>query len=187
MLQLQFNPFPFIETDRLILRSINSNDVDDLFEVLSDPAVAEYDYFYPVETKEKVSVFIERYKREIASNEEITWGIALKENQKLIGTCCLGSFDTGAKRAEVGYALSKAQWGKGFATEAVKGIVAYGFNNIKLNRIEATITPDNIASIRVLEKLKFQKEGIVRQRDLIKGKLEDGVIMGLLESEFDNN
>lgn len=184
MLKIEFKPFPNIETDRLLLREVDFSDIDDLFKVLKDPDVAEYDYFYPVETKEKALAFIERYKRELEENEEITWGIILKESQKLIGTCCLGNFDKGAERAEIGYALAKAQWGKGYATEAAKNILAYGFNSIKLNRIEATITPGNDSSIRVLEKLGFQREGLVRQRDLIKGKLVDGIIMGLLKSEF---
>ena len=184
MIKLEFKPFPNLETERLLLRSIDLSDVDDLFKILNDPDVAEYDYFYPVETKEKTFSFIERYQRELEGNEEITWGIILKENQKLIGTCCLGNFDKGAKRAEIGYALSKAQWGKGYATEAAKKILTYGFKNIKLNRIEATITPGNDSSVRVLEKLGFQREGLVRQRDLIKGKVVDGIIMGLLKSEF---
>lgn len=185
MINLEFKPFPNLETERLLLRSIDSSDVDDLFEVLSDPDVAENDYFYPVETKEEALSFIKRYKQEIEDKEEITWGIILKENQKLIGTCCLGDFDEDAQRSEIGYSISKAEWGKGYATEACRKIIAYGFKKIKLNRIEATITPGNDASIRVLEKLGFQKEGLVRQRDLIKEKLVDGIIMGLLKIEFE--
>lgn len=184
MIKLEFKPFPSLTTERLLLRAVDFNDVDDLFQVLSDPDVAEYDYFYPVETKEKASLFIERYQREIEGNEEITWGIVLKESQKLIGTCCLGNFDKGAERAEIGYAISKAHWGKGYATEAAKKILDYGFNKIKLNRIEATITPGNDSSVRVLEKLGFEREGLVRQRDLVKGKIVDGIIMGLLKSEY---
>jgi len=185
MINLAFKPFPTIETERLLLREVDFADNDDLFDILSDPAVAEYDYFYPVETKEKALSFIERYQRELESNEEITWGIILKESHKLIGTCCLGGFDKGARRAEIGYAVAKAQWGKGYATEAAMKVIAYGFNTIRLNRIEATITPGNNSSIRVMEKLGFKIEGLVRQRDLIKGELVDGVIMGLLKSEFE--
>lgn len=184
MIKQEFKPFPNLETERLLLRSIELTDVDDLFKILNDPDVAEHDYFYPVETKEQTLSFIERYQSEFDSNEEITWGIILKENQKLIGTCCFGNFDKGAERAEIGYALTKVQWGNGYATEAVNKILAYGFMNINLNRIEATITPGNDSSVRVLEKLGFQREGLVRQRDLIKGKLVDGIIMGILRSDF---
>ena len=62
--------------------------------------------------------------------------------------------------------------------------IAFGFNTINLNRIEATVTPGNQASINLLRKLHFKQEGIVRQRDFIKGKLEDGVIMALLKDEY---
>ncbi len=184
MIQIDFKPFPKLETERLLLRAIELSDVDDLFEILSDPVVAENDYFYPVDSKEKAISFIERYHRELENNEEITWGIILKENQKLIGTFCLGSFDKDAKRAEIGYAISQEQWGKGYATEATKQILSYGFKNLKLNRIEATITPGNDSSVKVLEKSGFEREGLVRQRDLLKGKLVDGIIMGMLASEF---
>lgn len=134
-------------------------------------------------TKE-VLRFIQRYKDELEEEEEITWGITLKENNKLIGTCCLGDFDEGARRAEVGYAIIRSEWGKGYATDAVRAVVRYGFENMQLNRIEATITPGNDPSIKVLNKMNFIQEGIVRERDLIKGKLEDGIIMAILKREY---
>lgn len=63
-------------------------------------------------------------------------------------------------------------------------MVRYGFENMQLNRIEATITPGNDPSIKVLNKMNFIQEGIVRERDLIKGKLEDGIIMAILKREY---
>lgn len=111
-------------------------------------------------------------------------GYYSKRKSETYWTCCLGSFDKDAKRAEIGYAISQEQWGKGYATEATKQILSYGFKNLKLNRIEATITPGNDSSVKVLEKSGFEREGLVRQRDLLKGKLVDGIIMGLLASEF---
>lgn len=185
MININFKPFPALETRRLNLIQISQNHVQDLYELLSDPLVAEYDYFYPVEDLVKVEEFINRYSEEIDSNSEITWGITLKENGELIGTCCLGNFESYSKRSEIGYAIKRKEWNKGYATEALEGIIEYGFKNIELNRIEATITPGNDSSVKVLEKLNFKKEGHVRERDYLKGQLVDGIIMGLLRREYE--
>lgn len=78
----------------------------------------------------------------------------------------------------------KLQWNKGYATEAIKAIVDFAFKTMNLNRIEAFITPGNDASVSVLRKVNFTQEGIVRERDLIKGKLEDGIIMAILKRDY---
>ncbi len=184
MMNKCFVPFPELETERLILRQVMKKDADQLYEMLSEPEVAKYDYFYPVTSKAEALIFVERFTKELEEKEEITWGVILKETNQFIGTCCLGEFNQGARRAEIGYDLTQKQWGKGYATEAVKAVIDFGFNRMNLNRIEATITPGNDASVQVLKKLNFTREGIVRERDLIKGQLEDGIIMSLLRREY---
>jgi [ribosomal protein S5]-alanine N-acetyltransferase len=184
MINKEFNPFPVLETTRLILKKVDTEHLDQLFELLSNPEVAKFDYFYPVTSIKEVIKFIDRYREEVEQGEEITWAIVLKETNKLIGTCCLGDFDEYARRSEIGYSIIQSQWGKGYATEAVEVVIDFGFNNMNLNRIEATITPGNSGSVRVLKKLNFNQEGIVRERDFIKGKLEDGIIMALLKKEY---
>lgn len=178
-----FTPFPELHSERLNLIEIGNQHSTDLFELLSNPNVAEYDYFYPVEHFDDVGKFIDRYTREIIDCAEITWGICLKETGELIGTCCLGNFDVKAKRSEIGYAIKEKHWNKGFATEALGCVLNYGYDVLQLNRIEATITPGNDASVRLLEKLEFKLEGHVRERDYIKGQLVDGLIMGKLARE----
>ena len=184
MLNKYFYAFPVLETERLILRQVIGKDVDQLFEILSDAEVAKFDYFYPVTSKEEVMKFINRYRQELEESEEITWGIIARNTNRLIGTCCIGDFDEGARRAEIGYDIAQVEWGKGYATEAIRAVLDFGFNVMDLNRIEATITPGNDSSVRVLRKLDFVQEGIVRERDLIKGKLEDGIIMAVLKRDY---
>lgn len=179
-----FNTFPDLETSRLLLRKITLTDNHQLFELLSDPRVAEYEYFYPIKALEEANNFISRYEKEFESQEEITWGIILKSTNTLIGTCCIGDISQNSRRGEIGYSIIFDQWGNGYATEAVKAIVNFGFEVMNLNRIEAIITPENLGSIKVLEKLHFIQEGILRQRDFIKGKLEDGLMMSLLQKEI---
>ena len=179
-----FNFFPVIETERLILRQINSLDVEDIFEIFSDAEVAKYEWFTPMKSHEDAMKFISRYRDEFEDEEEITWGIVLKENNKLIGTCCLGDFAEGARRCEIGYDIMQAEWNNGYATEAIKAVVDFAFKTMNLNRIEAFITPGNDASVSVLKKVGFIHEGIVRERDLIKGKLEDGIVMAILKRDY---
>lgn len=180
-----FEPYPLLETQRLILNEITDRHVEDLSLVLSDPDVAKHDYFYPTKNLDEVMQFIERYGEERQDNAEITWGIFEKETKRLVGTCGLGDFLDQAKRAEVGYAIAKDYWGKGYATEAIGAVIDYGFKVIGLNRIEASVTPGNEPSVRVLEKNGFIKEGLVRQRDYLKGQLVDSIIMGILRSDFE--
>lgn len=176
--------FENIETERLILREVTKEDINEIYEVYSDPEVAKYDWFYPIKSEEQALKIIENYKEELECEEEITWGIVLKESKKLIGICCLGDFDKLSRRAEIGYDISQKNWNKGYGAEAIGAIVDYGFKKLNLNRIEAFITPGNNNSIRVLEKCNFKQEGIVRERDYIKGKLEDGVIMAILQKDI---
>jgi len=173
-----------LKTERLILREIVDEDVNEIFEIFSDEDVAKYDWFVPIKDTNTALKFIQRYKEEFDDKEEMTWGIALKETNKLIGICCLGDFELDSRRAEIGYDIKKTEWNKGYATESVKAITEYGFNKLNLNRIEAFITPGNDASVKVLKNLGYTQEGIVRERDLIKGKLVDGIIMAMLKRDM---
>ena len=174
-----------IKTERLILREIINDDAKEIFEIFSDEDVAKYDWFELIKDTNTALKFIQHYKEEFDSKDEITWGIALKDSNELIGICCLGDFELDARRAEIGYDIKKSEWNKGYATEALKAVVQYGLCNMNLNRIEAFITPGNDASVKVLKKIGFTQEGIVRERDLIKGKLEDGIIMAMLKKDID--
>ena len=174
-----------IKTERLILREVVKEDVNDIFEIFSDEDIAEYDWFVSIKDIDTAFKFIQHYKEEFDDKEEITWGIALKETNRLIGICCLGDFELDSRRAEIGYDIKKTEWNKGYATESVKAITEYGFTKLNLNRIEAFITPGNDASVKVLKNLGYTQEGIVRERDWIKGKLEDGIIMAMLKRDME--
>ena len=91
------------------------------------------------------------------------WGITLKkEGQNVIGTCEFHHFKKTAQRADLGYLLAQSHWNRGIMTEALKELIIYGFNTLKLVRIQAYVLPSNIGSIRVLEKLNFELDGRLR-------------------------
>jgi [ribosomal protein S5]-alanine N-acetyltransferase len=111
-------------------------------------------------------------------DQQYSFGIFLKGTDELIGTIELTEVLRGALQScFVGYFLDKKQNGKGYMTEAVRLVMDYALNELKLHRIEAGVMPHNISSIRVLEKDGFQKEGIARKNVRINGKWEDHQVL----------
>lgn len=163
---------------------MNPEDVEDIFKIYSDPEVAKYDWYKPIVTKENALSIINRYGREFQDKVEITWGVARKNDNKIIGYCCLGSFNDGSRRSEIGYGFNRNEWNKGYATEAIKVLVKFGFDSMNFNRIEATVTLGNDASVKALKKANFLQEGIVRERTIMKGIFEDDVILAILKKDY---
>jgi len=124
------------------------------------------------------------YKEEFKNKEEITWGVARKNDNKIIGYCNVGNFDDDSIRSEIGYGFNREEWNKGYATEAIKVLVKFGFEVMNFNRIEATVTLGNDASIKALKKANFVQEGILRERTVMKGKFEDDVILAILKKDY---
>ncbi|GFP76204.1 GNAT family N-acetyltransferase [Clostridium fungisolvens] len=179
-----FDVFPNLESERLLFRKMEASDVEDVFAIFSDPEVAKYDFFTHINTKEKALLIIDNYQDEFISKEEITWGIIRKDDNKLIGYFSLGNFDEDAKRCEIGYGLNRDVWNKGYGTEAIKTITKFAFEKVKVNRIEATVTFGNDASVKALIRSGFLQEGILRERTMIKGELVDDVILALIRRDY---
>src|SRR5690606_20120061 len=94
--------------------------------------------------------------------------------------------DRQTRRAEVGFMLGRAHWGRGFAQEAVRAVLRFAFDRMDLHRVEADTHPDNAASLRLLERLGFRREGHLRERWFTFGAWSDSVLLGLLRSEFED-
>jgi ribosomal-protein-alanine N-acetyltransferase len=179
-----FDTFPELKSERLIFREVISADVEEIFKIYSNPEVAKYDWYRPIATKDDALSIINRYKRELENKEEITWGVARKSDNKIIGYCNLGTFNDESLRCEIGYGFNRDEWNKGYATEAIKVLVKFGFEIMNFNRIEATVTFGNDASVKALKKANFTQEGIVRERTIMKGKFEDDVILAILRKDY---
>ncbi|MGH4138762.1 GNAT family N-acetyltransferase [Clostridium sp.] len=179
-----FDIFPELESDRVMYREVTSEDVEDIFKIYSDPEVAKYDWYKPIATKNDALSIINRYAKEFQNKEELTWGVARKYDNKIIGYCCLGSFNDDSRRSEIGYGFNRDEWNKGYATEAITVLVKFGFDIMNLNRIEATVTLGNGASVKALKKANFLQEGIVRERSVMKGKFEDDVILAIIRKDY---
>ena len=176
--------FPVIYKDELILKKPLITHFKDIFEIFSNEEVVMYDIFPKMANYDQAKRYIERYEKEFAEKEEITWIIHDRNSEESVGVCCLGDFDFDSQRCEIGYDIKRRFWNQGYATKTIKAITEYAFKELGLNRVEAFISPENKASIRVLEKCGYSYEGLLRQRDLIKGKLEDAYVMALLKDEY---
>ena len=175
---------PVITTERVVLRWISEDDIDGLYEIFSDPQVMRYWSSPPIDNREAA---VELQRDIAASNEKNTmlkWGLALRESNAVIGTATLFHLNLDNGRAEIGYAMGRAYWGKGYMNEALQALVSHAFEVMNLRRLEADVDPRNTASIRTLERLGFQREGFLRERWNVDGEIQDALFYGLLRHEW---
>lgn len=184
MLNINFLPFLDLETDRLLLRRVNKNDVLEVFSLRSNPETMKFIPRPLVENLDEALEHIQMIDDKIENAEGINWAITLKDDPKLLGIIGHYRIKPEHYRAEIGYMLDPAHHGKGLITEAIKAVIAYGFDVMKLHSIEAIIDPDNIASATVLEKNRFVKEAHLRENEFYNGKFLDTVIYSLLERDY---
>jgi ribosomal-protein-alanine N-acetyltransferase len=165
-----FTPFPVLSTPRLILRALHPTDLDDLYEYASDSEIDQYvpwEHYQNIdEARENLNEFLEEYEKDGLG----AWGLEHRADKKLIGITNISIPHRINRRVELGYTISRAYWGKGYATEAVQAVIHFGFEIIKLVRIEAVVRPENIASARVLEKSGMQFEGVLHSYQVWKNK-----------------
>lgn len=184
MAMIEGDKLPTLTSPRLQLRWLEQSDVPALFEVFSDPQVMRY-WSSPPWTDEADGVeLVESVRRQFAEGSLYQWGVARSDDQKLIGTCTLAQVDAQNRRAEIGFALRRDQWGQGYMTEAVQTLLRFAFEQLNLHRIEADVDPRNDASIRLLSRLGFQREGYLRERWLVGEEVNDTVFYGLLKREW---
>ena len=180
MLDINFSPFQNLETERLYLRRVVIEDVNEIFALRADQEVMKYIPRPLVKTEEDALAHIAMIDEKIDSNEGINWAITLKGNPKLIGI--IGHYRIRSEhfRAEIGYMLLPEYQGKGIISEAIKEVVNYGFEVMKLHSIEAIIDPENFASEKVLQKIGFLKEAHLKENEYYEGRFLDTVIYSIL-------
>ncbi|MFZ1320878.1 MAG: GNAT family N-acetyltransferase [Ignavibacteria bacterium] len=176
-----FNEFPDIETNNLILREFNPEDTSVLFQNYSDKDVMKYfgrELFNDISEAETK---IENTNMDFKNKIGIRWAVCHKSDDKqMLGSCGFWRILKDHLRAEIGYELSKDFWGKGIMTEALQAIIEFGFFKMNLHTIEANIDPDNIGSVKILEKLGFVREGYFKDSYLFKGKFTDTASYSLI-------
>ena len=183
MLTVNFNPFHNLETERLILRRVDNNDIKEVLALRSNAETMKYIPRPLLKNDEDALAHIAMIDEKIESNEGINWAITIKGDPKLIGVIGHYRIQKEHYRAEIGYMILPEYNGKGIVTEAVREAVKYGFEVMKLHSIEAVIEPGNLASAKVLEKNGFIKEAHLKENEFYDGRFIDSVIYSLLNKK----
>jgi ribosomal-protein-alanine N-acetyltransferase len=177
--------WPALETERIILRKIRNTDIEFIFQHFSNPDVCRYLVdAEPVKTLEEAQEIIDWCNLESEAPSNNRWLIVWKETQQPIGTCGFHRWDTTNNIAETGYDLTRPFWNRGVMTEALTRIIPFGFDQMMLNRIQAFVHIENIASYTLLKKLGFHMEGIIRDKHFFRGKYYDHYGFSLLKSDW---
>ncbi|MCO6510897.1 MAG: GNAT family N-acetyltransferase [Aridibacter famidurans] len=175
---------PRLDGERIVLRQLRDSDAEDLFAIFGDDEVIRYWSSPAHESLDDSRDLILDTLRQFKARTMFEWCAALRDSDRMIGTCTLLNVDIAHRRAEIGYALNRGFWGRGYATEIVELVIAFAFGPLNLHRLEADVHPDNAGSFRLLEKQGFKREGYLRERWHHLGRIEDGVYLGLLRPEW---
>lgn len=184
MLTINFHPFKNLETERLLLRRVAASDIKEIRELRGNPETMKFIPRPLVTTDEEALEHFKMIDEKIENNTGINWAITLKGNPKLIGIIGHYRIQPENHRCEIGYMILPQYNGQGIVTEAIKAVLEYGFDDLKMHSIEAVIDPENFASERVLIKNGLVKEAHILENELWDGKFWDTVIYSLLKRNF---
>jgi ribosomal-protein-alanine N-acetyltransferase len=182
MLHLQFDPFPALHTERLILRDIAPADAPQLLYLRSAPEQIAFLDKDPMKDMAEAEQFIDMLLERTRKNEGILWAICLKEDPGvMIGNISYWRVIPEHYRAEIGYTIHHDHWRKGYMQETLNVIIPYGFDTMKLHSIEANTNPNNKASRVLLERCGFVQEGYFKENFFYNGRFLDSAIYSLVK------
>lgn len=175
---------PTLDAGTVRLRPHREDDLQDFFALYADPQVMRY-WSFPAWTH--VDQARERFAGALAGHDParlLCWAVADLESDRLIGGVTLFAINVDQGRAEIGYAMHSSRWGRGHARNALRALLDHAFGPLGLRRVEADIDPRNQASCRLVERLGFTREGVLRERWHVGGELQDSALYGLLAREW---
>ncbi|ERN52413.1 GNAT family N-acetyltransferase [Alkalihalophilus marmarensis] len=175
--------FPILETERLVLREISKNDAEGIFACFSNKHVTRYYGQDTLKNIEQAETLVEFFANSYKEKRGIRWGIELKGTQGTIGTIGFNAWSPKHKRAEIGYEIHPDHWRKGYTSEAVSKVIDYGFGDLGLTRIGAVVFIENEASNKLLTKMGFLKEGVLRDYMYQNGVAYDVNVYSLLKKD----
>jgi ribosomal-protein-alanine N-acetyltransferase len=161
-------------TRRLVLREYERDDFEAVHRFASDPEAVAFVTWGP-NTEDETRGFLDGWLAERAEVPRTGYTLALTTpGGRPFGS--VGLYRDGPHHAELGFAVSRERWGQGYATEAARAILDFGFADLGLRRIYATCRPENVGSSRVLEKIGMSREGRLRDHVLIRGDWRDSLL-----------
>jgi RimJ/RimL family protein N-acetyltransferase len=176
---------PTLTGARVRLRWLEPSDVSALYDVFSNAEVMRYWCWPAYDHEEQARELLAQIGRMFRDRSLFQWGLARLDDDRVIGTCTLAHVDASNRRAELGYALGREHWRRGLMGEALTLLLGFAFGDLGLRRLEADVDPRNAASIGLLERLGFRREGYLRERWCVNGEIQDALFYGLLRREWD--
>ncbi len=175
-----FSRMPTLETERLILRPMRRTDADDMFDYAGRSDLTEYLLWSAHPDRRYTEDYLRYIEGRYAMGEFYDWAVVERKSGRMIGTCGFTRFEFAHNSGEIGYVLNPDFHRQGYATEAARRVIDFGFSELKLHRIEAKFMKGNEASLHVMEKLGMSFEGYRRDGMLVKGKYRTIGICGIL-------
>jgi RimJ/RimL family protein N-acetyltransferase len=174
-----------LHTPRLLLREFVADDWPAVLAYHNDPLYLRF-YHQTEETEAGAKDFVQMFLGQQVEQPRHKFQLAmvLKSTDELIGNCGIRVNDPKQGEANIGYELSSAHWGHGYATEAARAIINFGFEELNLHRVWSWCVAENIGSYRVMEKIGMKFEGRLRQREFIKGEWHDHLVYAILRDEW---
>jgi ribosomal-protein-alanine N-acetyltransferase len=178
-------PFPVLDTARLVLREVLHADAPALFAIHGDAEAMKWFGTDPLADLAQAERVVANFAAgRVAANPGTRWAIERKSDGRFVGTCGLFKWNRGWRVCTTGYELAREAWGQGLMREALAAAFGWGFEHMALERIEAQVHPDNAASLGLLRRLGFADEGLAREAGFWLGQRHDMVQLGLLKREF---
>lgn len=176
-----------IQTKRLLLRKLRVEDSNQMYaNWASDSKVTRYLSWPPHDTIETVKALLHEKQQLYTDSNYFDWGIEIKQTQELIGTITVVDQHKSTQTFELGYAIGKNWWAKGYVTEALQAVVSYLFQETMVNRIEAKHDTNNENSGKVLRKTRFNYEGTLKKRGVNNRGIVDVSVYSILRKDWMN-
>jgi [ribosomal protein S5]-alanine N-acetyltransferase len=181
-----FSEFPYIESEEIILSKIEEVNLEDLYEICANENLYKYKPGNAKKSIDTVKNMIAHFQRDFQKKKIIFLGVFLKSNpKKLLGIAEIFDIDEKVNVVTIGYTLNEDYFGKGIASNVVKTLIKYLFNEVELNRIQAYVMVENIKSQNVLKRNNFIKEGTIREGHIWTGKgIVNLELYSILKSEY---
>ncbi|GGO98611.1 GNAT family N-acetyltransferase [Wenjunlia tyrosinilytica] len=178
-------PYPIRVTGvSVVLREFSMQDIDDVLAIVGDDKVTTWLSFDSRSRDQAIDMIdgtLERAQQE--PRTEYYLAVTKQDDDRVIGFARIGF--AGVKAGKLGYAIAAEEWGRGYATDAARALTTYAFAELGLHRISAAIGPENAASIAIVEKLGFVREGVLRDHVFTNSSWRDSVLYSVLAHEWE--
>jgi ribosomal-protein-alanine N-acetyltransferase len=169
-----------LQTSRLTLRPLEPGDAPALHALMSDADVMAYWDITEIEDLALTTLILEGQLKAMADGEAIHWAMLRSGDGAFVGACDLSGIDRWHRRAEIGFISDKAYWGEGLALEAMQAVLDHAAQGLRMKKLAARTHVGNVRSVRLLERLGFEQEGVLRGHVERAGERRDCLLFGVL-------